>query len=536
MPVRCVGSLIPPRFPADLEQLYAAHKIDGISGRCLLHAMSYTVVMVLLALSFVSLASKTHTLFAVTYRVQVAALGIAALLYAIMFVAHKQGGALSRQLRSYNDAAQTVAAIFICMVAPVVEPYRLMRLLGSTLAEESGKLYAEEIASGSEGLPGLKATCGGWVKDAEPDVMCSFASYEALVMAVIIHVMASAAIFGRVSPRWIFFAWHWNFAWYVFVRAALGDVNSHDIIFRQDACILYLTLMMLYLSGRRVDELLRAEFLHTREVEQRVDMRVEQRVRGAVGAALTRAVSGRCAKSNSPGSRREFAGHEFAGREFAGSAQELARIHSSSPQVSDGEPREDQQKKQLRRANSLPAGNRTSSTGFSFKPHASVDEEAPAQRAPAAASRASPTGCSLGPGVDALKAPVAPLSLRPSRLFTPVGTASDSASDSAPSVGSDTMTQSSVGSLPFAWPRARPVEEGDVNRPACYPVAEGLSTKGTIDMRKLARQAVNSCRRQAKGSRQTQSRRAVTSLRLSPTPETSAETNLRHSRMVLSEV
>ena len=34
----------------------------------------------------------------------------------------------------------------------------------------------------------------------------------AMVMAIIIHVMASAAIFGRTSPRWIFFAWHWNFA------------------------------------------------------------------------------------------------------------------------------------------------------------------------------------------------------------------------------------------------------------------------------------------------------------------------------------
>ena len=52
------------------------------------------------------------------------------------------------------------------------------------------------------------------------------------------------------SPRWIFVAWHWNFAWYVFVRAALGDVNSHTGIFRQDACILYITLMMLYLCRR----------------------------------------------------------------------------------------------------------------------------------------------------------------------------------------------------------------------------------------------------------------------------------------------
>ena len=55
------------------------------------------------------------------------------------------------------------------------------------------------------------------------------------------------------SPRWIFVAWHWNFAWYVFVRAALGDVNSHTGIFRQDACILYITLMMLYLCRPYAD-------------------------------------------------------------------------------------------------------------------------------------------------------------------------------------------------------------------------------------------------------------------------------------------
>ena len=131
------------------------------------------------------------------------------------------------------------------------------------------------------------------------------------------------------SPRWIFVALHWNFAWYVSVRAALGDVNSHAQGFYSDAGVLYITLMMLYLSGpmltrdhgpepsyedqppvccmyrrhraacpwlpthsrcaahayqprayrthrvpyavhhrsgRRIDQLLRAEFLHTREV------------------------------------------------------------------------------------------------------------------------------------------------------------------------------------------------------------------------------------------------------------------------------
>ena len=263
---RCLGVLFPPRFPPNLEQLYAAHKTEGIGGRCLLHALSYTLVLSVLSLSFFNLAAVTHTLFAVTYRVQVAAVGIATLLYTIMFIAHKLDGAFSRKLRTFNDAAQTIPAVYICMVAPVVEPYRLMKLLGSTYAEEIGKW----VAGRTEGL-GLKETCGGYVQGSESDTVCAFASYEALVVAAIIHVMTSAAIFGRTSPRWIFVAWHWNFAWYVFVRSALGDINSHGAIFRQDACILYITLGLLYMSGRRVDQLLRAEFMHTREMGQRVD-------------------------------------------------------------------------------------------------------------------------------------------------------------------------------------------------------------------------------------------------------------------------
>ena len=451
---RCFGSLCvgSPQFPAHLEQLYAAHKTDGIRGRCLLHASSYTLVLALLGLSFFNLAGDKYTLFSVTYRVQVAAVGIAALLYATMFVAHKRGGAVSRKLRTFNNAAQTGAAVYICMVAPVVEPYRLMKLLGSTYAIEMERLFADR---GPEEALGLKEICGGWVQDAGPNVVCSFVSYEAMVMAIIIHVMASAAIFGRTSPRWIFFAWHWNFAWYVFVRAVLGDVNSHTHIFRQDACILYITLGTLYLSGRRVDQLLRAEFLHTHEVEHRAN-------------AISRA--------------RTYAS------ETAGDEQGV------------------QQPTRSRRSLSWP-GKSTSS--FSSKPHQPVVVKAPVEGATPIASRApllstpgrDHAGIDVGfspldPVAIAKKGRLLPGGLRASVTFTPIGIRSSS----APSVASDTMTQSSVGSLPFAWPKARPVEEGNANRPACYPVAEA-GGRASISMRKLARQTVSSCSRQAKGSR-----------------------------------
>ena len=198
---RCLDYLFPSRFhPPALEQQYAAHRTEDVRLRCLLHALSYTLVMVLMALSFLGLADS-ETLFAVTYPLQVAATGTAALLYAVMFAAHKQDGAASKLLCKYNDAAQTIPVVYICMIAPVIEPYRLMKLLGSTYADEVGKWAVRMIELGED--LGIKETCGGWV---EGDLqhggqhVCIFTSYEALVMAVIIHVVASAAIFGRTSP------------------------------------------------------------------------------------------------------------------------------------------------------------------------------------------------------------------------------------------------------------------------------------------------------------------------------------------------
>ena len=198
---RCLGYLFPSRFhPPALEQQYAAHRTADVRLRCLLHALSYTLVMVLMVISF-SVLWDSETLFAVTYRVQVAAVGAAALLYAVMFAAHKQDGAASKLLCKYNDAAQTIPVVYICMLAPVIEPYRLMKLLGSTYADEIGKWAVRMIELGED--LGTKETCGGWV---EGDLQhggqhaCIFTSYEALVMAVIIYVVASAAIFGRTSP------------------------------------------------------------------------------------------------------------------------------------------------------------------------------------------------------------------------------------------------------------------------------------------------------------------------------------------------
>ena len=200
---RCLGYLFPARFyPPALEQQYAAHRTEDVRVRCLLHALSYTLVMAFLALTFWSLLGADDTLFSVTSRVQIAAFGIAALLYLVMFAAHKQDSAASQLLRKYNDAAQTVPAVYICMAAPVVEPYRLMKLLGSTYAEEVGKWADGAIKLGKD--LGLKEiSCGGWVQGDLQHVdkhVCIFTSYEAVVMAVIIHVVASAAIFGRTSP------------------------------------------------------------------------------------------------------------------------------------------------------------------------------------------------------------------------------------------------------------------------------------------------------------------------------------------------
>jgi len=199
---RCLGYLFPARFyPPALEQQYAVHRTEDVCVRCLLHGLSYTLVTTFLALSFSGLYAD-ETLFTVTIRVQVASFGLAALLYLVMFAAHKQDSAASQLLRKYNDAAQTVPAVYICMAAPVVEPYRLMKLLGSTYAGEIGKLAEKAIERGE--VLGIKEpSCGGWVQGDLPhgdQHVCIFTSYEAVVMAVIIHVVASAAIFGRTSP------------------------------------------------------------------------------------------------------------------------------------------------------------------------------------------------------------------------------------------------------------------------------------------------------------------------------------------------
>ena len=199
---RCLGYLFPARFyPPALEQQYAVHRTEDVRVRCLLHGLSYTLVTTFLALSFSGLYAN-ETLFTVTIRVQVASFGLAALLYLVMFAAHKQDGAASKLLCKYNDAAQTIPVVYICMVAPVVEPYRLMKLLGSTYADEVGKWADGAIKLGKD--LGLKEiSCGGWVQGDLQHVdkhVCIFTSYEALVMAVIIYVVASAAIFGRTSP------------------------------------------------------------------------------------------------------------------------------------------------------------------------------------------------------------------------------------------------------------------------------------------------------------------------------------------------
>ena len=185
---RCLGSLFPARFsPPALEQEYAVHKTEDVRTRCLLQALSCTAVMIMVSLSFMDNADD-ESLFTVTGRVQVGAVGIAALLYAVMLAAHYKDGAASRMLRKYNDAAQTIPAVYICMVAPVVEPYRLIKLFGSTYAKELEKQGAEEI--GKQGAEEI----------GQQGAVCMFTSYEAQIMVIIINVVASAAIFGRTPP------------------------------------------------------------------------------------------------------------------------------------------------------------------------------------------------------------------------------------------------------------------------------------------------------------------------------------------------
>ena len=61
----------------------------------------------------------------------------------------------------------------------------------------------------------------------------------------------------------------------------------------------------------------------------------------------------------------------------------------------------------------------------------------------------------------------------------------------------DAKTQSSAGSLPFAWPRARPVEMGGADRPACYPIAEITGRRRGTSMRTVIKQSMSTCRRDA---------------------------------------
>ena len=199
----CLRYLFPPPFdPPALELQYATHRMEDVRFRCLKHMLSYALVSLVLAVSFRGLiASPTVTGW--QFRIQLAALFCAALIYGLMYAAHRQDGAASRLLRKYNDAAQTIPAVYVCMVAPVIEPYRLLKLLGTSYAERVARwaqpLYdagnwtrlAEEDASAKE-------VCGGWVGGDERT--CFFNSYEALVLTCIVYVVASAAVFGRTYP------------------------------------------------------------------------------------------------------------------------------------------------------------------------------------------------------------------------------------------------------------------------------------------------------------------------------------------------
>ena len=116
-----------------------------------------------------------------------------------MYAAHRQDGAASRLLRKYNDAAQTIPAVYVCMVAPVIEPYRLLKLLGTSYAENVAR-WAEPLYEDGEwtSSASVKEVCGGWTPGEER--ACFFNSYEALIMTCIVYVVASAAVFGRTYP------------------------------------------------------------------------------------------------------------------------------------------------------------------------------------------------------------------------------------------------------------------------------------------------------------------------------------------------
>ena len=199
---RCLRYLSPAPFDSPaMEQQYAAHRTEGVRFRCLKHMLSYTLASLLLALSFRGLLASP-SLSGWTFRIQLAAVLIAALIYGLMYAAHKQDGAASKLLREYNNAAQTIPAVYVCMVAPVLEPYRLHKLLGSSYAENVARwaqpLYDDGEWTSFVSSPRVKEVCGGWTPGEER--ACFFNSYEALVMTFIVYVVASAAVFGRTLP------------------------------------------------------------------------------------------------------------------------------------------------------------------------------------------------------------------------------------------------------------------------------------------------------------------------------------------------
>ena len=199
----CLRYLFPAPFDSPaLEQQYATHRTEDVRFRCLKHMLSYTLVSLVLTVSFGELLASP-TITGLTFRIQLAAVLIAALIYGLMYAAHKQDSAASKLLRKYNDAAQTIPVFYVCMVAPVVEPYRLHKLLGSSEADSVARwaqpVYdAGEWTSFVERYTDVKEVCGGWVPGEER--ACIFNSYEAAIMTVIIYVVASATIFGRTFP------------------------------------------------------------------------------------------------------------------------------------------------------------------------------------------------------------------------------------------------------------------------------------------------------------------------------------------------
>jgi len=197
----CLRYFFPPPFdPPALELQYATHRTADVRFRCLKHMLSYTLVSLVLAGSYSELIASS-SLTGWQFRIQLAAAFIAALIYGLMYAAHRQDGAASRLLRKYNDAAQTIPAVYVCMVAPVIEPYRLLKWLGTSYADNVATWAPSDLGNWTsfvDGNPNVKEVCGGWIPGEVR--MCFFNSYEALIMTVIVYVVASAAVFGRTFP------------------------------------------------------------------------------------------------------------------------------------------------------------------------------------------------------------------------------------------------------------------------------------------------------------------------------------------------